>query len=55
LDADDVWLPEFQCYDGLVIERAGLPGTQQTTHSVAFHEVAESQTNGLPSNPEGCI
>jgi hypothetical protein len=26
LSPDDLWMPEFQCYDGLVIERSGASG-----------------------------
>jgi hypothetical protein len=71
IDPADEWLPQFQCYDGLIIQRGGSPdaqeiaidctgagrgpATHQTTHSGAFPKVAGAQTNGLPSNPKGCI
>jgi hypothetical protein len=48
VDPADEWLPEFQCWDGLVIENDFE--IQQTPYSVAFPEKAESETNHLPGS-----
>jgi hypothetical protein len=54
VDPRDEWLPQFHCYDGLILQgldtadetcpRTGTAGsgeTQQTTHSVAFHAASK--------------
>ena len=54
VDPDDAWLPQFHCYDGLILQgiegveqrrletnTGGQFGIQQTTHSVAFHAASK--------------
>jgi hypothetical protein len=63
VDPTDAWLPQFHCYDGLILQGleggeqcrlekhpAGGVGIQQTTHSVAFQETAKPLFNHLRPN-----
>ncbi|MDR3718881.1 MAG: hypothetical protein P4K98_08770 [Bryobacteraceae bacterium] len=65
VDPDDAWLPQFHCYDGLILQgiegverrrletnTGGQSGIQQTTHSVAFRETAKPLFNHLRPGDE---